>query len=372
MKDTIYFPFYIRLAFTLLSLISVVAILYIGQDIIVPLVFSLLFAILLGPVVSFFKLKLRFPNILAIIFALSISIIVIVGILLFVSWQVSDIVNDWNTIKTNVYIYFESIQDFLNRYFHLSKVEQAKYIDNAKEDSTEQGKAIIANTLLSLSDILVNLLLVPIYTFLLLLYKNHFLKFLTKLYDQKYYPKLKDILSQIKISIQSYILGLIFEMIAVSILTTIGFYIIGLKYALVLGIITGILNLVPYLGILFAGILSIVATLTGTADVSIIVGVIIVNIVVQFVDNNLLVPLIISSKVEINALVSIVGIIVGGAICGISGMFLAIPVIAIFKVIFDRIENLEPWGYLMGDNIPKKYTWNKIKLPKMDADSKIE
>ena len=53
-------------------------------------------------------------------------------------------------------------------------------------------------------------------------------------------------------------------------------------------------------------------------------------------------------------------------------MFLAIPVIAIFKVIFDRIENLEPWGYLMGDNIPKTYTWNKIKLPKMDADSKIE
>jgi predicted PurR-regulated permease PerM len=157
-------------------------------------------------------------------------------------------------------------------------------------------------------------------------------------------------------------------MIAVSILTAIGFWIIGIKYALVLGIITGILNLVPYLGILFAGLLSIIATLTGTADVSIIIGVIVVNIIVQLIDNNILVPYIISSKVEINALVSIVGIIIGGAICGISGMFLAIPIIAILKVIFDRIDSLEPWGYLMGDNLPKTYTWNNIKLPHLDSD----
>jgi predicted PurR-regulated permease PerM len=204
------------------------------------------------------------------------------------------------------------------------------------------------------------------------LYKNHFLKFLTKLYDAKYYPKLQDILYQIKVSVQSYILGLIFEMVAVSILTSIGFWILGIKYALVLGIITGILNLIPYIGILFAGLLSIIATLTGTADISIIIGVIVVNIVVQLIDNNILVPLIISSKVEINAIVSIVGIIIGGAICGISGMFLAIPIIAILKVIFDRIDHLEPWGYLMGDNMPKTYTWNHIKLPNLDSDDEIE
>ncbi|WP_264564021.1 AI-2E family transporter [Flavobacterium sp. N3904] len=372
MKNTIQFPFYIRLAFTLLSLIALVAILYIGQDIIVPLVFALLFAILLGPVVIFFKRKLHFPNILAIVFALTLSVCIVIGTLLFVSWQISDILNDWNTIKTNVFIYFESIQDFMSQYFHLSKDDQAKFINNAKQNSTEQGKTIIASTLVSLSDVMVNLTLIPIYTFLILLYKNHFLKFLSKLYDQKYYPKLKDILFQIKVSVQSYILGLIFEMIAVSILTAIGFWFLGIKYTLVLGIITGILNLVPYLGILFAGLLSIIATLTGSADISIIIGVIVVNIIVQLIDNNILVPLIISSKVEINAIVSIVGIIIGGAICGISGMFLAIPIIAIFKVIFDRIDYLEPWGYLMGDNLPKTYTWNNIKLPLLDTDDIIE
>jgi predicted PurR-regulated permease PerM len=179
---------------------------------------------------------------------------------------------------------------------------------------------------------------------------------------------LQTILYQVKISIQSYIIGLIIQMIAVSTLTTIGFMIIGVKYAIVLGIITGLLNLIPYIGILFAGLLSIIATLTGSPDLSLIVGVIIVIVIVQIIDNNLLVTLIVSSKVKINAFASIVGIIIGGAIAGFAGMFLAIPMIAILKVIFDRIEPLEPWGYLMGDDLPKTYTWHNIKLPLFDSD----
>ncbi len=145
--------------------------------------------------------------------------------------------------------------------------------------------------------------------------------------------------------------------------------IIGVEYAFLLGVITGILNLIPYVGILIAGLLSMAASLTGSAELSIVVGVIVVNVIVQFVDNNFLVPMIVSSKVEINALVSIVGIIVGGAIAGVSGMFLAIPLIAIMKVIFDRIDELKPWGYLMGDDIPKTFEWRKVKLPFYHAET---
>jgi hypothetical protein len=88
-------------------------------------------------------------------------------------------------------------------------------------------------------------------------------------------------------------------------------------------------------------------------------------VVVQFLDNNILVPLIVSSKVKINALVSIVGIIIGGALAGVSGMFLAIPIIAVLKVIFDRIDGLKPWGILLGDNLTKTFEWGKIKFPSM-------
>jgi len=207
-----------------------------------------------------------------------------------------------------------------------------------------------------------DLTLIPIYTFLILLYRTHFILFLAKLFRKEYHTNLQEILTQIKASVRSYLSGLIFEMIAVSALTSLGLYFIGVKYAILLGVITGILNLVPYVGILVAGVLTMLASLTGTAELSMILGVIVVNIIVQIIDNNILVPLIINTKVQINAFVSIVGIIIGGQIGGIAGMFLAIPLLAILKIVFDRIESAEPWGYLMGDNMPKVFIWKSKKV----------
>jgi predicted PurR-regulated permease PerM len=191
---------------------------------------------------------------------------------------------------------------------------------------------------------------------------------LTKFIKKENHELLKNILANIRLAINSYIVGLIIQLFVIATLTTIGYMIIGVKYAILLGVITGILNLIPYIGILFAGLLSIVATLTGSPDLSIIIGVVIVTIVVQLIDNNIIVPLVVSSKVEINAFFSIIGIIVGGAIAGISGMFLALPILAIIKVIFDRIEPLKPWGYLLGDHLPKTYKWRNIKLPLFDPE----
>src|SRR5690606_4317354 len=116
------------------------------------------------------------------------------------------------------------------------------------------------------------------------------------------------------------------------------------------------------LGIILACAITLFATLTGSPDLSLIFGVILVTVIVQIIDNNILVPLVVSSKVEINAIASIVGIFVGGMLAGIAGMFLAIPMIAILKVIFDNVPALSPWGYLIGDDLPKIPQWYK-KVP---------
>jgi len=369
MNTTLKFPFYAKLAFTLMSLISIIVIFYYGQDIIIPLLMAVLFAILLRPVVVFLNLKLKLPNVIAVMVAVLLFVTFFIGIFYFISVQVTDMADDWGKIKNNLTIHFNHLQEIVHDNFNLSKREQKKFIDDATKDSMATGKQLVGTTLTSFTDVFMNLILIPIYTFLFLLYRNHFIKFLSKLFHADHHAKLRTILGQIKVSVQSYILGLLIEMVIVSVLTSIGFMIIGLKYWILLGVITGILNLIPYIGITIAGLISIVASLTGSADLSIIVGVIVVNIVVQLIDNNLLVPMIVSSKVQINALVSIVGIIIGGAIGGFSGMFLAIPVIAILKVIFDSIEPLEPWGYLMGDDLPKTYEWHRIRFPLYSDDS---
>jgi predicted PurR-regulated permease PerM len=363
---TINLPFYARLSFILISLIAITFSVYIAQGIITPLVMAILFSVLLNPVVVFLKIKLKFPHVIASITTVLLFVILIVGIFTFISFQISDMVSDFDKIQENIQIHFKNMQYYIKQHFNISNREQQEYIQSATNDTMEKGKEILGTTLMSFTDTLLNLTLIPIYIFLLLLYRNHFMLFFTKLFKKENHTQVHEIINHIKVAVKSYIIGLILEMIAVSILTSIGFMIIGVQYAILLGIITGILNLIPYIGILFAGLLSIVASLSGSPDLSVIFGVIIVNIIVQLIDNNILMPIIVNSKVQINALVSIVGIIIGGALIGVTGMFLAIPIIAIIKVIFDRVESLEPWGYLFGDDIPKTYQWRKINLPQFD------
>jgi len=73
---------------------------------------------------------------------------------------------------------------------------------------------------------------------------------------------------------------------------------------------------------------------------------------IQFVDNNYIIPKIVASKVKINALISVIVVLIGGALWGIPGMFLAIPLTAVLKVIFDHIEPLKPLGFLLGNIVP--------------------
>ncbi|MFW0735922.1 AI-2E family transporter [Flavobacterium sp. T12S277] len=362
MNRSVKLPFYAKLAFILVSFISFAFIFCIGKDIITPVLLAFLFAVLLVPIFTFLHSRLKFPRHLAAAACILLFALSIVGILVFISYQISDIANDFDAIKKNANAFITDIHKFIKDHFHVSIGEQKKYLDNVAKDSVQNGKSSIGSAIISITDLLLDCTIIPIYTFLFLLYKDHFILFLAKLVPNEDHAILKDILSQIKVSINNYIVSLIFEMIVVSILTSLGLWIIGVKYFILLGLITGILNMIPYIGILIAGIITVIASLTGTPENSIILGILIVNIIVQLIDNNILVPLIINSKVEINAFVSIMGIIIGGAAAGISGMFLAIPLLAILKIIFERIESLAPWGYLMGNHMPKKFSWRIRKL----------
>lgn len=350
-----------KFAYSLIIIIGLGYLFFIGQNIISPLLIALLFAILLRPVVAFLNIKLRIPNVIASLFTVLLFSFLFVGIFYFISTQIAIMAEDWGKIKSNLATHYNNLQLYVSETFNVSKREQNEIVKDATGGSQDTGKQILGTTLLSFTDVLLSMIVVPIYMFLILLYRTHFQTFLCKLFDEKHHTKLKDIINTIKISVQGYILGLLFELVIVSGLTTLGLWFIGIKYAILLGVITGLLNLIPYIGILIAGLLTVVASLTGSSDLSVIIGILIVNLLVQFIDNNLLVPLVVSSKVEINSLATIVGIIASGAIAGISGMFLAIPLMAILKVIFDRVEPLEPWGYLLGDDLPKSFTWKKSK-----------
>jgi len=356
-----------RLHSVLISLCLILLLTYVGQDILIPVAMAMMFAILLRPVVVFLQTKLRFPQILAVSVSVIFVILVVAGIIYFISFQLVDIASDWVKIKANLMVHYTNLQQWVKDSFGVSFRDQKKYIQQAGKDSLEGGPSMIGSTLNSFTDTLLNMVLVPFYTFLILLYRNLFIVFILKFFKDEPESMIHQILVKVKTSVQSFLTGTMIEMLIVSGLTTVGLMIIGMKYAILLGVITGVLNLIPYIGILVAALLTIVATLTSTAELTTIAGVVVVNIIVQFLDNNILVPMVVSSKVKINAFMSIIVILIGGQLWGVAGMFLAIPAAAMLKIIFDQVEYLEPWGFLIGDDIPKTLERDAL-LPK-DTES---
>ncbi len=191
--------------------------------------------------------------------------------------------------------------------------------------------------------------------------------FLTDVFAEEHKAKVSDIVKEIQRIIKKYVIGLFLQTLIVSILTMVVLWVLGVKYAILLGLIAGIFNIIPYLGISTAMLLSTLITFA-TAGAAKALLVILVFVGIHTIDGNFLMPIIVGSKVKINALFAFIGIIVGEMIWGISGMFLCIPYLAMLKIIFERVEGLEPWGLLLGEGhkpVRKRRTYRitkKIKL----------
>ena len=130
---------------------------------------------------------------------------------------------------------------------------------------------------------------------------------------------------------------------------------LGIQNAILIGVIGAILNLLPYIGGLIAIALPVLMATVTKDGYSSQLYIIAAYGIIQFLDNNIFVPRIVSSKVQINALISIIVVLLGAALWGVPGMFLSIPFIAVLKIVFDRIDGLKPWGKLLGDNVPTEH-----------------
>ncbi|MEO5889242.1 MAG: AI-2E family transporter [Ferruginibacter sp.] len=343
-------PFYHRLSLTLISLTIICLAIFIGQDIIVPLAFAILLAILLLPIVSFLERK-KVPRAMANIIAILLAILFISGIIYFLSSQIAAFVQDLPSIKKHLADHWSTLQKWISQKFHFTRIEQTKFIDNATDKIKNSGSGFLGDTVISLTQALMVLVLLPVYTFLVLYYRDMIKRFFVGVFKDEHESKVLEVLKESRAIVQGYMIGLIIEMGIVAAINSAGFMILGIQYAIFLGVLAAILNMIPYIGMLIASVFCMLITLTNSTEITDILGVLGILIVVQFIDNNIIMPRVVSSKVKINALITILGVLVGGALAGISGMFLSIPAIAILKVIFDRVDDLKSWGMLLGDEI---------------------
>ncbi|MBU1719355.1 MAG: AI-2E family transporter [Bacteroidetes bacterium] len=360
-------PYYAKVTIFLVGIIAFVAILYIAQRIIVPIVFATIIAILLNPIVNFFTRR-KVHRIVAISLTLLLTFIVIAALGALIVMQVSRFLESWPLLVEKFTGVINETSTWASSNFDVSPEKIQGWLIEIKKDLINTNTTELGQTLVSFGNGVVVVFLVPVYIFMILFYRPLLLDFVRKLFGPSNKSKVSEIVFQIKTVIQAYLVGLVIETGIVATLNTTALLILGIDYAILLGIIGSLLNLIPYIGGIVAVGMPMMVALATKSTAWYAIYVLIFYYIIQLIDNNYIVPKIVASKVKINALFSIIAVFAGGALWGMSGMFLSIPLLAIVKLIFDHIEPLKPWGFLLGDTMPPiiklKPVFKKLNRPR--------
>ncbi len=363
------YPFYFRATVTLFGIMLFIYMLYALRSIMVPITFALMISILLNPFVNIL-LKKKINKIVAISISLLATIVFVAGLMFFISSQIVKFSDNMPVLNQKFSELFSHLQIWLQNNYSLSLEKQTQLISEAGNSL----KPLIGQTLGTVLGTLSVVILLPIYIFLMLFYKTLILNFLYEVFAEKNSTQVSNVLKETKTAIQSYMVGLLLEAIIVAILNSAALLILGVQYAILLGVLGALLNVLPYIGGIIAILLPVLIATVTKDGYTTQMGIIIAYAIIQFIDNNILVPRIISSQVKINALVSIIIVLLGGAIWGVPGMFLSIPFIAVLKIIFDRVPELKPWGKILGSEVPvyhKGQLWNRRKNRKKSLSDEI-
>jgi predicted PurR-regulated permease PerM len=360
MNAIIKLPFYAKVSLIFLGFFAFVSMLFIGQGIIVPLIYSTILAIVLGPVVDWF-VKRKMNRIIAITITLLLVIVLAFSIIAFLGAQVSKFSESFPIMISKLRILLENVVVWISNTFHVRSYKIENWLIEMKNEILNNGKSAIGQTLIYTGNALVILVLIPVYIFMILYYQPLLLEFIYRLFKTEKVGEVNEVLLSTKRIIKSYLVGLLIEAFLIASLNSISLLILGIDYAVLLGVIGAIVNIIPYIGGALGVSLPFVMALTTKPSFSYAFMVLCAYIVIQFIDNHYIVPKIVASKVKINALVSVIVVLTGSALWGIPGMLISIPLTAIIKVICDHIEGLKAWGFLLGDNM------SVFALPKLKS-----
>jgi AI-2 transport protein TqsA len=341
------FPYYARVALTLFAIALILLFMWFGKSLLVPLFFSFLAAILLHPLVLFFENR-RFPRPIAAGISMLLFMVLFFGLFYFFSKQLIHLSRDLPSLQAKMLEKWQDVQDWISNKYHITNTQQIAYLHRSGTGILNTAMNSVATTIIGIAGTLLLTIFFFIFTFFILQYRRLIMRFVIELFHESYNERVQGIISRIRSLIKSYVQGLLIEMSVIGVLIYSSLMIIGVKYALFLGVMAAILNIIPYLGIYFSmAVAMLITTAIGTTGHVIAVG--IVFLVTHFVDANIILPKVVGGKVKMNPLVTILAVLIGHLVWGIPGMFLFIPLTAIIRLISDEVPDLKPWAILLGE-----------------------
>jgi len=350
------FPYVLRLASILIALFLITAALYYMKVVFVPLLFSIIFAVMLYPFCQRFE-KFGLSKGLSAFVAVFLATICLVLLGYLILRQVSIFLHQIPELSEKTNKIIGNIQQYASKNLRMKKTN---FADNLQIKITElpgRVAGMFANSLPLILSLLINIFLIPLYVFFLLYYRHFFLEFSYKIFPDSEKILIDDTLEKLELVIKGYIFGQFLDIILIGAVNTIALYLLGIGYTIILGFGLAFLCIIPYLGMVVGSIIVLIVAILTTQTTWQPVTAFFLLWMIHIIDSNFVAPKVIGSRISINPLVAIFILFLFGELWGLSGLFLAFPLAAILKVIFDTVPGLRPYGFLIGE--PQKYHLKK-------------
>lgn len=352
----------VRTALFLIVVALSVYMIIVARNFLFPLAFGALFAYLLYPVTNFLEKK-KIPRILAILMSILLAIVVIASVFLVFYNQLSEMLENFEEIKSQVASNIENLEKSLTNFLGVSDKGFEIFFQERVDQFLNNASGRIVETFTATAGTIFRIIILPVFVFLMLFYRTKFAYFILKIVPETSKRITLNILREISTVASRYMGGVAIVVLILCVINSTGLAIIGVQYAILLGITSAFFNFIPYFGTLMGGLVPLTFVLT-TTDQPLYFGirVVILFLLVQFTENYLLTPNIVGGNVRINPLMIIVGLIAGAMVWGIPGMLVIIPFLAILKIIFSHIPRLKPYAFLLGLKGTRQYSIQLSKI----------
>lgn len=340
-----------KVFFLLATIILVIFILMKGKFVFAPLVLAAFLAILISPMVKLLEDKKVWKSV-SVVITVALFFFILAGIFISIGMQYDGMIEEMPSFATKLDQYMSQIKEVLSTQLGVSESFISNGTKQLKEGSQSQAGDLFEALFMSLSSFLSFIILLPVFTFLILYYRQSFRAFvrhLSQQYSEVTFGRWIKTISEIQGVVRSYLTGLLFVTLILATLNTIGLLVLGVPYAFILGISAAVLAIIPYLGNLLGGGLAALMALATSGEWTAL-GVVILFGVIQALEGNLITPKVMGNQVGVNPLVVILALLIGGYIWGIIGMIVSVPMVAIIKVLLDKKDELQPFASLIEGN----------------------
>ena len=346
--NSVRLPGYVKYLIVLASILLTIHVLIVAKSIFSPIFTAFVLALLLHPLSRRME-RIRIPRGISSVLSIFLVFIALFGLFYFFSAQIRNISGDLAAIEERFNDIIDRGYVWMENTFGVEQQEQTTYLKDSFNGVLRNSTVFLTRTASATAGFFTAFFLVLITLFFFLYYRRFLVDFVYQLFDREQHAKVASTILKTENVIRSYILGLLTVIVIVAVLNTTGLMILGIEHAIFFGVLAAVLTVIPYIGIAIGSLLPIIFALVTKDSLWYPVGVGLIFWGVQFLEGNFITPNVVGSSVSINPFAAIIALFFGGMIWGPIGMILAIPLLAIIKVIFDAVESLQPYGFLLGN-----------------------